>query len=63
MYGSTECDLTAVCDCDQHRRMHLIEDLVIVEVIGQDNRLVPPGVYGDKLLITVLFKHTQPLIR
>ena len=24
---------------------------------------MPPGVYGDKLLITVLFNRTQPLIR
>ncbi len=43
--------------------MHLLEDLVIVEVVDQDSRPVPPGVYGDKLLITVLFKRTQPLIR
>jgi phenylacetate-CoA ligase len=61
MYGATECGLAA--ECDQHRGMHLMEDLVIVEVVDQDNRPVPPGVYGDKLLITVLFKRTQPLIR
>ncbi len=61
LYPSTECGLAA--ECDQHRGMHLMEDLVIVEVVDQDNRPVPAGVYGDKLLITVLFKHTQPLIR
>jgi len=61
MYGATECGLAA--ECDQHRGMHLQEDLVIVEVVDQDNRPVPPGVYGDRLLITVLFKRTQPLIR
>jgi phenylacetate-CoA ligase len=60
LYSSTECGLAA--ECDQHRGMHLMEDLVIVEVVDQNNRPVPPGVYGDKLLITVLFKHTQPLI-
>jgi phenylacetate-CoA ligase len=32
-------------------------------VVDHDNRPVPPGVYGDKLLITTLFKYTQPLIR
>jgi putative adenylate-forming enzyme len=48
---------------DQHRGMHLMEDLTIVEVVDQDNSPVPAGIYGDKLLITVLFKHTQPLIR
>jgi len=43
--------------------MHLMEDLVIFEVVDQDNRPVPMGVYGDKLLITVLGSRTQPLIR
>jgi phenylacetate-coenzyme A ligase PaaK-like adenylate-forming protein len=43
--------------------MHLMEDLVIVEVVDRNNRHVPPGVYGDKLLITVLGSRTQPLIR
>jgi len=33
------------------------------EVVDQGNRPVPPGVYGDKLLITVLGSRTQPLIR
>ena len=40
-----------------------MEDLVIVEVVDRDNRQAPPGVYGDKLLITVLGSRTQPLIR
>lgn len=40
-----------------------MEDLVIVEVVDRNNRPVPPGVYGDKLLITVLGSRTQPLIR
>lgn len=40
-----------------------MEDLMIVEVVDQDNRPVPPGVYGDKLLITRLGSRTQPLIR
>jgi phenylacetate-coenzyme A ligase PaaK-like adenylate-forming protein len=50
-------------ECDRHRGMHLMEDLAIVEVVDQDNRPVPLGAYGDKLLITTLFKYTQPLIR
>ncbi len=61
-YGATECGGLAI-ECDQHQGMHLMEDLVIVEVVDRDNRPVPPGVYGDKLLITVLFKRVQPLIR
>ncbi len=61
-YAATESGSLAA-ECDQHRGMHLAEDLVIFEVVDRDNRPLPPGVYGDKLLITVLFNHTQPLIR
>ena len=32
-------------------------------MVDEQYRLVPPGVYGDKLLITVLSSRTQPLIR
>jgi len=61
-YAATECGSLAA-ECDHHRGMHLMEDLVIFEVVDKDNHPVPPGVYGDKLLITVLFNQTQPLIR
>ena len=60
-YACTEGALLAA-DC-KHHRMHLCEDLVIVEVVDQNNQPVSKGVYGDKLLITVLFSHTLPLIR
>ncbi|MBI3287035.1 MAG: phenylacetate--CoA ligase family protein [Chloroflexi bacterium] len=61
-YGATEGgDLAA--ECERHRGLHLFEDLVLPEVVDRDNRPVPPGVYGDKLLVTVLFSRTQPLIR
>ena len=61
-YAATESGSLAA-ECDHHRGMHLMEDLVIFEVVDQDNRPVPMGVYGDKLLITVLGSRTQPLIR
>ena len=61
-YAATESGSLAA-ECERHRGMHIMEDLVIVEVVDQDNRPVPPGVYGDKLLITVLGSRTQPLIR
>ncbi len=61
-YAATECGSLAA-ECEHHRGMHLMEDLMIFEVVDQDNRPVPPGVYGDKLLITVLGSRTQPLIR
>jgi phenylacetate-coenzyme A ligase PaaK-like adenylate-forming protein len=62
IYGATESG-TLAAECVHHTGYHLFEDLVIPEVVDQDNRPVPPGVYGDKLLITVLFGRTQPLIR
>jgi phenylacetate-coenzyme A ligase PaaK-like adenylate-forming protein len=43
--------------------MHLFEDLVIVEAVDEHDRPVPRGVAGAKMLVTVLFSRTQPLIR
>lgn len=60
-YASTETALLAA-DC-VHHRMHLSEDLIIVEVVDENNQPVPLGVFGEKLLITVLFSRTVPLIR
>ena len=62
IYGATESGSLAA-ECAHHTGLHLFEDLVIFEVVDRDNRPVVPGVYGDKLLITVLFTRTQPLIR
>lgn len=61
-YAATETGGMAA-ESIQHTGMHLFEDLVIAEVVDGDNRPVPPGVYGDKLLVTTLFSRTQPLIR
>lgn len=61
-YAATETGSIAA-ECQGGRRLHLFEDLVIVEVVDETNRPVPPGVYGDKALITTLFSRTQPLIR
>lgn len=61
-YGATEtADIAAehkLC-----RRMHVFEDLLLVEVVDQQYRPVPRGEYGTKLLVTTLFSRTQPLIR
>ena len=50
-------------ECTSHRGLHLFEDLVIVEVVDEHHLPVPPGVYGAKVLLMVLFSRTQPLIR
>ncbi len=72
-YGATEGGTFAVeCESSYHlangteghtRGLHLFEDLFIFEVVDHQNHPVPPGHYGDKVLLTVLFNHTQPLIR
>lgn len=61
-YGTTETSVMA-CDCDRHKGLHFFEDLVIPEVVDEHYRPVPPGELGAKLLVTVLFRRTQPLIR
>jgi phenylacetate-CoA ligase len=61
-YATTEASGLAI-ECDQHRGMHVMEDLVLVENVDQDNQPVPPGVFGDRLLVTPLYKRAQPLIR
>jgi phenylacetate-CoA ligase len=62
IYATTEGGVLAT-ECEYHRGLHLYEDLVIVEVVDEHNRAVPAGVTGDKVLLTVLFSRTQPLIR
>ncbi|MFN8373457.1 MAG: phenylacetate--CoA ligase family protein [Anaerolineae bacterium] len=60
-YAATETAGIAA-ECQQHH-MHLFEDSVIVENVDEHYQPVPAGVYGAKLLVTVLFNDTQPLIR
>jgi phenylacetate-coenzyme A ligase PaaK-like adenylate-forming protein len=45
------------------RHMHFYEDLVITEIVDEQYRPVPAGEYGAKILVTILFSRTQPLIR
>lgn len=44
-------------------RARIRSALVIAEVVDSDNQPVPTGEFGAKLLVTVLFSRTQPLIR
>jgi phenylacetate-CoA ligase len=61
VYAATE-PAGIAAECERHR-LHLFEDLVITEVVDDRNRPVPAGVVGAKVLVTVLFSRTQPLIR
>ena len=62
VYAATETSGIAA-ECGEHSGMHLFEDLVVTEVVDDENRPVPPGEYGAKVLVTVLFSRTLPLIR
>ena len=44
-------------------RMHRYEDLVLAEVVDDDGQPVANGEFGSRVLVTVLFSRTQPLIR
>ncbi|HKE01333.1 MAG TPA: AMP-binding protein [Planctomycetota bacterium] len=43
--------------------MHVCEESVVVEVVDEDGRAVPPGLPGSKVLLTSLTNRAQPLIR
>jgi phenylacetate-CoA ligase len=60
-YGATEyAPIAAEC---AHGRKHLFEDGAIIEVVDDRGRAVPAGARGDRLLLTIFNRRTQPLIR
>lgn len=60
--GLTETGITAM-DCAEHQGLHLFEDLCLYEVVDADNRPVPSGQPGAKVLVTNLYNRAQPIIR
>ncbi|MBI5514601.1 MAG: phenylacetate--CoA ligase family protein [Deltaproteobacteria bacterium] len=62
VYAATETGGIAA-ECERHAGMHLFEDLVITEVVDAQYRPVPEGSTGERLLVTVLFSRTLPLVR
>lgn len=61
-YAATEVGGIAA-ETAEHRGMPLFEDQAVFEVVDECYRPVPAGENGSKLLVTVLFNRTQPLIR
>ena len=60
-YGATEyAPIAAEC---AHGRKHLFEDGAIIEIVDERGKAVPPGALGDRVLLTVFNRWTQPLIR
>lgn len=62
-YASTEAILIALSTPEYPHAAELTEDLLVIEVVAADNRPVPAGASGDKLLITDLTNLALPLIR
>jgi putative adenylate-forming enzyme len=62
VYAATETAGIA-SECELHQGLHLYEDLVIPEVLDDRYRPVPIGELGSRLVVTVLFSRTLPLIR
>ncbi|TQJ38152.1 putative adenylate-forming enzyme [Arthrobacter sp. SLBN-112] len=61
VYAATEtAGIASPCT---YRNRHVYEDLVIIEPVDQAGRPVPAGTTGARLLATVLFSRTLPLIR
>jgi phenylacetate-CoA ligase len=60
-YAATEtANIASTCS---QGGWHLCEDFVIVEPVDEDYSPVPVGVTADRILVTVLFSRTLPLIR
>jgi phenylacetate-CoA ligase len=61
-YAMTEAGMVAGT-CALGRGLHLQEDSVILENVDEVGRPVPPGRFGSRVLLTVLWSRTLPLIR
>ncbi|HUI82075.1 MAG TPA: AMP-binding protein [Bryobacteraceae bacterium] len=60
-YGATEyAPIAAEC---AYGRKHLFEDGAVIEVVDEKGKAVPPGVSGDRILLSIFDRWTQPLIR
>jgi phenylacetate-coenzyme A ligase PaaK-like adenylate-forming protein len=61
-YAMGEC-MALTTGCPTARGMHLQADWAILEVVDRENRPVPPGQPGEKVLLTNLYNTVQPFIR
>ena len=61
-YGSREMALGGAICCPAHEGMHLRENHVIAEIVGEDGSPLTPGDWGE-LVITTIGMEAMPLIR
>jgi phenylacetate-CoA ligase len=62
LYSMAEC-MALTVGCDREGGSHLNSDLAMLEVVDADDRPVPEGTQGAKVLMTNLYNRIQPLIR
>jgi phenylacetate-coenzyme A ligase PaaK-like adenylate-forming protein len=62
-YASTELPALGTSTPCHPRSLELFEDLGVFEVVDEDDRPVPPGTPGSRILLTNLENYTLPLIR
>jgi phenylacetate-coenzyme A ligase PaaK-like adenylate-forming protein len=62
-YASTELPALGTSTAAHPRALELFEDVGVFEVVDEDDRPVPPGTPGSKILLTNLENFTLPLIR
>jgi phenylacetate-CoA ligase len=62
-YSTTEAPVIASSTPEHPRALEIFEDQYVVEVVDEDNRPVPAGTAGAKVLVTNLGNRTLPLIR
>ncbi|MBI5493594.1 MAG: phenylacetate--CoA ligase family protein [Deltaproteobacteria bacterium] len=60
-YGTTECvSLASQC---RHGKLHINEDVCVLESVDATGKPVPDGTLGVKVLLTNLVNRLQPIIR
>jgi phenylacetate-coenzyme A ligase PaaK-like adenylate-forming protein len=62
VYAATEAT-TIACGRPDCGGMRVCEDVLVLEVVDESGRPVPPGIPGAKVLLTNLVNRVQPLIR
>ena len=60
IYKCTEGPIAITCS---HGRLHINEDLVLVEALNEDGTPTPPGQPCRRMIVTDLHKQVQPIIR
>jgi len=61
-YAATEAPMMAASS-PEHPELEIAEDAVLIEIMDENNQVVPRGRPGAKVLLTNLINYAQPLIR